>query len=261
MPRLVFNVAPLDVFAARPYHGLDCTKMGLPRQERRRKSDKSQKMLDIPPMAVISLVLLRTYRAGGARAAIALAGSDDRGKKEGSECERIPRAGGSRGGGPGRSSSRPQRSCSRSRRRGRPTPRPHRSGAGGVLGRHGGRERQLALTAPQTLNLSATDDVAVAKFQYSLDGGATYIDVPVTAGPSASASVVISQEGNTTVRYRAVDTLGEQLPRRDHDTTLNQAAAAGATGGPAREHDRPHRRRHPRDRHGAARRRRRSRAS
>ena len=26
---------------------------------------------------------------------------------------------------------------------------------------------------PATLNLSATDDVAVAKFQYSLDGGAT----------------------------------------------------------------------------------------
>ena len=33
------------------------------------------------------------------------------------------------------------------------------------------------ITAPQTLNLSATDDVAVSKFQYSLDGGATYVDV------------------------------------------------------------------------------------
>ena len=45
------------------------------------------------------------------------------------------------------------------------------------------------ITAPQTLNLSATDDVAVSKFQYSLDGGATYVDVPVTEGPSATAAI------------------------------------------------------------------------
>ena len=64
------------------------------------------------------------------------------------------------------------------------------------------------ITAPQTLNLSATDDVAVAKFQYSLDGGVTYVDVAATAGPSATASVALSQEGNTTVRYRAVDSSG-----------------------------------------------------
>ena len=82
---------------------------------------------------------------------------------------------------------------------------------------------------PATLNLSATDDVAVAKFQYSLDGGATYIDVPVTPGPSASASVVISQEGNTTLRYRAVDTSGNSSRGATTATTLNQAAAAGAT--------------------------------
>src|SRR4051812_49660183 len=61
------------------------------------------------------------------------------------------------------------------------------------------------ITAPQTLNLSATDDVAVSKLQYSLDGGVTWIDAPVTAGPAASAPAAISQEGNTTVRYRAVD--------------------------------------------------------
>ena len=65
------------------------------------------------------------------------------------------------------------------------------------------------ITAPQTLNLSATDDVAVSKFQYSLDGGATYVDVPVTAGPTATSSVPLSQEGNTTVRYRAVDSAGK----------------------------------------------------
>jgi type 1 glutamine amidotransferase len=85
------------------------------------------------------------------------------------------------------------------------------------------------LTSPATLNLSATDDVAVAKFQYSLDGGATYVDVPVTAGPSATASVPLSQQGNTTVRYRAVDSAGNPSRGATANTTLNQAAAAGAT--------------------------------
>ena len=86
------------------------------------------------------------------------------------------------------------------------------------------------ITAPQTLDLSATDDVAVAKFQYSLDGGATYIDVPVTAGPSATASVPLSQEGNTTVRYRAVDSSGNFSRGATTNTTLNAASAVGATG-------------------------------
>ena len=85
------------------------------------------------------------------------------------------------------------------------------------------------LTSPQTLNLSATDDVAVAKFQYSLDGGATYVDVPVTPGPSATASVTLSQQGNTTLRYRAVDSSGNFSRGATTNTTLNQAAAAGAT--------------------------------
>ena len=40
---------------------------------------------------------------------------------------------------------------------------------------------------PATLNLSATDDVAVDKFQYSLDAGLTYIDVQVADAPSAIA--------------------------------------------------------------------------
>src|SRR3954468_23796255 len=39
------------------------------------------------------------------------------------------------------------------------------------------------ITAPQTLNLSATDDTAVSKLQYSLDGGATYLDATITSGP------------------------------------------------------------------------------
>ena len=85
------------------------------------------------------------------------------------------------------------------------------------------------ITSPQTLNLSATDDVAVSKFQYSLDGGATYVDVPVTEGPSATAAVPLSQEGNTTVRYRAVDSSGNFSRGATTNTTLNQASAAGAT--------------------------------
>src|SRR5262249_12041905 len=85
------------------------------------------------------------------------------------------------------------------------------------------------ISAPQTLNLSATDDVAVSKFQYSLDGGANYVDVPVTAGPSATAGVALSQEGNTTVRYRAVDSSGNFSRGATTHTTLTQASAAGAT--------------------------------
>ena len=85
------------------------------------------------------------------------------------------------------------------------------------------------ITTPQTLNLSATDDVAVSKFQYSLDGGVTYIDVPVIAGPSATAAVPLSLQGNTSVRYRAVDSSGNFSRGATANTTLNQAAAAGAT--------------------------------
>src|SRR5688500_18029876 len=61
------------------------------------------------------------------------------------------------------------------------------------------------LTVPQTLNLAATDDVAVAQLQYSTDGGATYADAPITAGGSVSAAVELSQQGNTTLRIRAID--------------------------------------------------------
>jgi type 1 glutamine amidotransferase len=64
-------------------------------------------------------------------------------------------------------------------------------------------------TGPVTLNLTATDDVGVVKFQYSLNGGTTYIDLPLAApSTSASASAEITQEGATNVRYRAVDAAG-----------------------------------------------------
>src|SRR4051795_6477773 len=84
------------------------------------------------------------------------------------------------------------------------------------------------ISVPQTLNLSATDDVAVSKLQYSLDGGATYIDAPITAGPTAAAAAALSQQGNTAVRYRAIDSSGNFSRGTANGTTLNQASAAGA---------------------------------
>src|SRR4051812_265073 len=85
---------------------------------------------------------------------------------------------------------------------------------------------------PVKLSLAATDDVGVSKLQYSLDNGATWIDVPVTAGPSVSGAATITQEGNTTVRYRALDAAGNVsagVTPAPANTTLNAASAAGAT--------------------------------
>ncbi len=44
-----------------------------------------------------------------------------------------------------------------------------------------------------------------------------------------TASVTFSDEGNTTVRYRAVDSSGNVSRGATTNTTLNQASAAGAT--------------------------------
>jgi type 1 glutamine amidotransferase len=85
------------------------------------------------------------------------------------------------------------------------------------------------LTKPVTLNLTASDDVAVAKCQYSLDNGVMFVDVPVTEAPTAAVAIPISQEGNTTVRYRALDSSGNYSAPQQA-TTLSVAAAAGATG-------------------------------
>src|SRR3954454_12363681 len=85
---------------------------------------------------------------------------------------------------------------------------------------------------PVKLALAATDDVAVTKLQYSLDNGATWIDLPITAGPSVSGVATITQEGNTTVRYRALDAAGNVSPGptpAPANTTLYAAGAAGAT--------------------------------
>ncbi|MEV4326553.1 ThuA domain-containing protein [Microbispora rosea] len=80
-----------------------------------------------------------------------------------------------------------------------------------------------------TLNMSATDDVGIAKFQYSLNGGAAYIDVPVEGAPaSATASAVITQEGNTSVRYRAVDTSGNVAAFRSISVRIDTRAPAAS---------------------------------
>src|SRR4051812_9273930 len=85
------------------------------------------------------------------------------------------------------------------------------------------------ITTPQTLNLSATDDVAVSKLQYSLDGGANYVDATITSGPSATAAVADSLQGNNTLRYRAVDSSGNFSRGTANGTTLSVASAAGDT--------------------------------
>ena len=82
---------------------------------------------------------------------------------------------------------------------------------------------------PVTLNLSATDDVGIDRFQYSLNGGASYIDVPVTGAPtSATASAVIAQEGSTAVRYRAVDTTGNIASFRSITVRIDTRAPAAS---------------------------------
>src|SRR4051812_33370869 len=48
---------------------------------------------------------------------------------------------------------------------------------------------------PVKLSFAATDDVGVTKLQYSLDNGTSWIDVPVTAGPSVGGTATITQEG------------------------------------------------------------------
>src|SRR5262245_25642331 len=83
-------------------------------------------------------------------------------------------------------------------------------------------------TAP-TLNLSATDETAVQNLQYSLDGGTTYQDVAITPGTSVAGSTLVDQQGNTSVRYRAIDSSGNLAPSPTTTTTINVAAAVGAT--------------------------------
>ncbi|HWK29495.1 MAG TPA: ThuA domain-containing protein [Solirubrobacter sp.] len=82
---------------------------------------------------------------------------------------------------------------------------------------------------PTVLNLTATDDVAVTQLQYSTNNGASWTDIPITPGPSVSGSASFTAEGNNSVRYRALDAAGNAASGVAANTTLNQAAAEGAT--------------------------------
>src|SRR3954468_11774879 len=84
-------------------------------------------------------------------------------------------------------------------------------------------------TAPTVLNITATDDVAVTKLQYSTDNGANYLDIPITPGPSVTGTGNVTAQGNNAVRYRAYDAAGNVSRGVAATTTLNQAAAVGAT--------------------------------
>ena len=105
---------------------------------------------------------------------------------------------------------------------------------------------------PVKVTFAATDDVAVTKLQYSLDNGATWIDAPITAGPSVSSVVTITQEGNTSVRYRALDAAGNVSPGVDagagqHDAQRGLGRRRDLD--PPGEHQRPRGRRQADDRH------------
>ena len=83
---------------------------------------------------------------------------------------------------------------------------------------------------PVTVKLSATDDTAVTKLQYSTDNGATWQDAAITVGPSVSGTVAISQQGNTVVRFRALDAAGNSTERTSAvSTTLSATIRPGAT--------------------------------
>ena len=83
--------------------------------------------------------------------------------------------------------------------------------------------------APTVLNVTATDDVGVAKLQYSTDAGATWLDMTITPGPSVTGIASLTAEGNNAVRYRALDAAGNVARGVAATGTLNQAAAVGAT--------------------------------
>lgn len=86
-------------------------------------------------------------------------------------------------------------------------------------------------TAP-TLTLTATDDVGVAKLEYSLDGGATYLALPVgAAARSVIGTVQIIKQGNTLIKFRAIDTAGNSSEVvNGARTTLTGVHRPGAGG-------------------------------
>ena len=64
------------------------------------------------------------------------------------------------------------------------------------------------------LTVTATDDVAVTKLQYSTDAGATWLDMAITPGPSVSGTASFTGDRNTAVRYRAPRRGRQRVTRR-----------------------------------------------
>ena len=82
-------------------------------------------------------------------------------------------------------------------------------------------------TSPVTVNLRATDDVGVTKFQYSTNSGQTYTDVNLAVPATlATATVELTQEGlgNNAVRYRAVDAAGNTSAPRSISVRIDLQA-------------------------------------
>jgi len=59
---------------------------------------------------------------------------------------------------------------------------------------------------PVTTAVTASDDVGVTSLQYSIDDGATWVDLPVTGGNLPPAT----GEGRTSYRLRASDAAGNR---------------------------------------------------
>ena len=110
-----------------------------------------------------------------------------------------------------------------------PTAAPQRNGGPAGTSTSTGNNGWFTQTAPTVLNVTATDDVAVTKLQYSIDAGANWLDMTITPGPSVSGSASFTGDRNTAVRYRALDAAGNVSPGAAAATTLNQASAVGAT--------------------------------
>ena len=103
--------------------------------------------------------------------------------------------------------------------------------------------------APTVLNVTATDDVAVTKLQYSTDAGATWLDMTITPGPSVSGTASLTAEGNNAIRYRALDAAGNIAARRRRRDDAQPGRGRRRDRGPPREHERPRRRRRAGHRH------------
>ena len=113
-----------------------------------------------------------------------------------------------------------------------------------------GNSNWFTHAGPTVLNLSATDDVGVAKLQYSTDAGANWVDIAITPGPSVTRHRVVHGEGNNAVRYRALDAAGN-ISRGAAGHRHAQPGRGGRRHrDPPGEHERPHRRRRARHRHG-----------